>query len=272
MILFLFILGLFVGSFLGVLVDRIPKNKPFLTGRSYCDNCKKALSWLDLIPVVSFIFLKGKCRYCHANLSLFYPVIEITAGVMFALTYVFLISNFKFQISNFIELIYYLFIVSSLIVVFFTDLKYGIIPDKILYPAILVTFLWLIIGHQSPAPRSFSEVGLIINHLLTGIGSFLFLLAVPYLYFLLTKKFGMGGGDIKFAFLMGLILGFPNIVISFYIAFLTGAFFSIILILWKKKNIQSGKIAFGPFLVVGTILSLYWGNQISLYLMRLFGI
>ena len=272
MVLFLFILGLFVGSFLGVLVDRIPRKKSFLTGRSYCDNCKKTLAWYDLIPVVSFFLLKGRCRFCHTKLPFFYPIIEITTGVMFALTYGLLISNFKFQISNFIELIYYLFIVSSLIVVFFTDLKYGIIPDKIIFPATFVTFIWLIINHQTLAPRSFSEVGLIINHLLTGVGSFLFLLTVPYLYYLLTKKMGMGGGDIKFAFLMGLILGFPNIVVALYTAFLTGAFFSIILILWKKKSLPTGRIAFGPFLVLGTILSLYWGNQISLYLMRLFGI
>ena len=272
MVLFLFILGLFVGSFLGVLVDRIPRKKSFLTGRSYCDNCKETLAWYDLIPVVSFFLLKGRCRFCHTKLPFFYPIIEITTGVMFALTYGLLISNFKFQISNFIELIYYLFIVSNLIVVFFTDLKYGIIPDKIIFPATFVTFIWLIINHQTLAPRSFSEVGLIINHLLTGVGSFLFLLTVPYLYYLLTKKMGMGGGDIKFAFLMGLILGFPNIVVALYTAFLTGAFFSIILILWKKKSLPTGRIAFGPFLVLGTILSLYWGNQISLYLMRLFGI
>jgi len=267
-ILFLILLGLFTGSFLGVLVDRIPHKKSFIKGRSYCDNCKKNLAWFDLIPVVSYVLLKGRCRYCHVKLSVFYPIIEITAGIMFALTYIFVISNSQFLISNqilnpnslIINPVFYLFIVSVLIVVFFTDLKYGIIPDKILFPASLVTLVWLIINYQP----------LIINHILTAAGSFLFLMTIPYLYFLITKKMGMGGGDIKFAFLMGLILGFPVVIISFYTAFLTGAFFAIILILWKKKTL-AGKIAFGPFLVFGTLLSLYWGNQISLYLMRLFG-
>src|SRR3972149_7745017 len=202
MVLFLFILGLFVGSFLGVLVDRIPRKKSFLTGCSYCDKCKKKLNWYDLIPVVSFFLLKGKCRYCHTRLSLFYPIIEITTGIMFALTYGLLISNF-------IDLLYFLFIISTLIVIFFTDIKYGIIPDKVLFPAVIVTLFWLFLNPKS----------LIINHILSGVGSFLFLLTVPYLYYLLTKKMGMGGGDIKFAFLMGLILGFPNIVVALYTAF-----------------------------------------------------
>ena len=259
--LLLFIFGLFVGSFLGVLVDRISQNKPFINSRSHCEFCKHKLSFLDLIPLFSFAYLQGKCRYCHTRLSLFYPIIEITTGIMFALTYGLLISNFKFQISNFIDLLYFLFIISTLIVIFFTDIKYGIIPDKVLFPAVIVTLFWLFLNPKS----------LIINHVLSGVGSFLFLLTVPYLYYLLTKKMGMGGGDIKFAFLMGLILGFPLVLISFYTAFLTGAFVSIILILWKKKTL-TGKIAFGPFLVFGTLLSLFLGDYILRYVYFYLGI
>ena len=248
-IFILSLLGLFFGSFFGVLVDRLPRHEDVIKGRSHCENCKKELAWYDLLPVLSFVLLRGKCRYCKAKLSLLYPAIEISTGILFALTYAFFSS--QFSILNF-QLIYYLFIVSSFIVIFFTDLKYGIIPDKITYTAILVTFLWLIFGSQS----------LLINHLLSGAGAFLFFIVISYVFYFLTKKESMGGGDIKLSFLLGVFLGFPNIVISLYLAFLTGAFWSIILILWKRKKFRESTLPFGPFLVAGALVSIFWGDLI----------
>src|SRR3989344_1536255 len=140
----IFILGLTVGSFLNVLIDRLPNDKSIL-GRSYCDHCKKTLSWKDLIPVVSFVILRGKCRYCHTRLSYQYPLVELLTGFLFILTYQFATLNFQFSIFNF-QLIYYLLIVSCLIVVFFTDLKYGIIPDKIIFPASIITFVFIVLN------------------------------------------------------------------------------------------------------------------------------
>ena len=205
-LLILFILGVCIGSFLGVLVDRIPFGKSFLAGRSHCDYCKQKLSFLDLIPLLSFAFLKGKCRYCHRRLSIFYPAIELMTGILFVFTYWFVISNFQFPISNQLfnsqflnltssiinplSLIFYLFIVSGLIVVFFTDIKYGIIPDKIIFPSVLVTLVWLFINHlPAIASQQALQAGqsLIFNHLLSSLGAGLFFIAVPYLYFLLTK-------------------------------------------------------------------------------------
>jgi leader peptidase (prepilin peptidase) / N-methyltransferase len=259
-IFFIFILGLFVGSFLNVLADRLPRNETVIKGRSHCEKCKKDLAWYDLIPLLSFIFLKGRCRYCRVRLSYYYPMVEFVTGILFVLTALFVlespqfqISNFKFQINsqflNFhllISLAYYLFIVSSLIVVFFTDLKYGIIPDKIILPAILISFLYLILNANY----------LILPYLLSAVGACLFFL----LLFLITKGKGMGFGDVKFAFLMGLILGFPNIVISLYIAFLTGAIVGVILVIWRKKKISGASIPFGPFLVLGTLSAIFLGN------------
>ncbi|OGH02553.1 MAG: hypothetical protein A2798_02850 [Candidatus Levybacteria bacterium RIFCSPHIGHO2_01_FULL_37_17] len=247
-VVLLAILGLFVGSFLGVLVDRIPKNKPFLLGHSRCDFCKKELRWYELIPVLSFIIQSGKCRNCEKPLSIFYPAIELTTGILFAFTYWLTIYYLQSTTYN---LIFYLFIISNLIVVFFTDLKYGIIPNKIVFPAVCVTVLWLIVNHQP----------LVINHLLTAIGASLFLILISAVYYFVRKKESMGGGDIKFAFLMGIILGFPNIVIAFYIAFLTGAFYSLILILWGRLKLKDA-IPFGPFLVLGTFITLYLGEKI----------
>ncbi len=254
----LFIFGLCIGSFLNVLADRLPQDGSVIKGRSRCDKCKKTLKWYDLIPLLSFVNLKGKCRYCHARLSFFYPIIELTTGVMFAITTFFILNGSQFLISNFqllITLIYYLFIVSSLIVIFFADLKYGIIPDKIIFPSALISIAYLFFNHQS----------LIINHLLSAIGASFFFL----LLFLITKGRGMGFGDVKYAFLMGLVLGFPNIIVSLYVAFLTGAIVGCILIIWRKKALRGTSIPFGPFLVLGTLSAIFYGEVLVQSFLRM---
>jgi len=251
--LLIFIVGLFIGSFLGVLTDRIPRGETVVKGHSHCEFCKKTLKWHDLIPVFSFISTKGKCRYCRKSLSYYYPTIEISTGIMFVLAYIFASSQFViYNLSFIISILYYLVIVSSFVVIFFTDLKYGIIPDKILLLAILVSILCQLILNPS---------SLIIN-LLCGVGAFLFFILISVVFSALTKKDSMGGGDIKLVFLLGLILGFPGIIISLYVAFLTGALVGIILIIWRKKSFQKTTLPFGPFLISGALISLFWGNLI----------
>ena len=248
-ILLLFLVGLFVGSFLGVLVDRIPKRKPFIYERSICDFCKEKLNWYDLIPVLSFILLRGKCRYCKKTLPLFYPTIELLTGIVYILIYLFITTIFPFSYLN---LVYYFFICSLLIVIFYIDFKHGIIPDKILLSAVLATSIYLVVNNLS----------LIYIHFFSGVFASLFFLIISLLYFYFRKKIAMGGGDIKFAFLMGLILGFPGIIVGLYSAFLTAALYSIILIIWGKKAFLKDSIPFGPFLVLGTFISIFWGNLI----------
>jgi len=256
MVLLLFIAGLFIGSFLNVLVDRIPRGETFIKGHSHCEFCKKNLQWHDLIPVLSYIFLKGKCRYCKHPLSLLYPTIEISTGLLFALTYLFIPS------FSIIQVLYYLFIISSFIVIFFTDLKSGIIPDKILVPSVIVVFVYLLVTNPQ----------LLLINLLCGIGAFLFFVIISVVFLFLTKKESMGSGDIKLVFLLGLFLGFPNIIISLYIAFLTGGLIGIILIIWKKKSFQKATLPFGPFLVLGAITSLFWGNLIYAIALHILGV
>lgn len=244
-VVFLFILGISVGSFLNVVIDRLPFGKP-ITGRSHCDRCGKILSWFDLVPLFSFLFLHGKCRYCQKLLSWYYPIVELTTGILFILTCI--IITKIVTVITIMQLVFFLFIVSSLIVIFFTDLKYGIIPDKIIYLSIVVTFIYLILNTKY----------LILSHLLSAIGAFLFFL----LLFFITRGRGMGLGDVKFAFLQGLLLGWPNILIGVYAAFLTGAVAAIILVVWGKKRFRGSTIPFGPFLVIGTIIALFWGAAI----------
>lgn len=253
MILFLFILGLSIGSFLNVLIDRLPRRESIL-GRSYCEFCKKTLSWKDLIPALSFIYLRGKCRYCKAKLSYQYPIVEFITGLLFVLT-IYYLPYTNFSTNYLVSSIYYLTIVSSLIVIFFSDLKYGIIPDKIIFPAVLVSLVYLFIIHNS----------LFIIHIASAIGAFLFFLFI----YLITRGRGMGLGDVKLSFLIGLVLGFPGTIFALYIAFLTGGFIGIILILWKKKKLKYA-IPFGPFLVIGCGVSLFFQDQIIQRLLGLF--
>jgi leader peptidase (prepilin peptidase) / N-methyltransferase len=254
-IILLFVLGLFFGSFLNVLIDRLPKNKSIM-GRSHCEKCHKALIWKDLIPLLSFIYLHGRCRYCRTKLSFQYPLLEMVTGGLFILTYLYTIYHlsftnyhlqflFSYELLNLksliLNLLLNLSIVSVFIVVFFADLKYGIIPDKILIAGILVTLPYVFMIHNSE----------FMIHLLSALGAFLFFLIL----YLLTRGRGMGFGDVKLAFLLGLVLGFPGTFYAIYIAFLTGGLVGIILILWKKKKMKSS-VPFGPFLILGAFISL----------------
>lgn len=237
-----FFLGLCVGSFLNVLIYRMPRGLGFVKGRSFCPKCKNKLSWFDNLPLVSFVLLKGKCRYCRKTISWKYPAVELLTGTVFLLSY----------LSSLSCLSYLLF--AGLIVVFFIDLEYQIIPDEVILPlAVLFIVQGIIEIILSPLNTNF----LILNTFFPAIGSFLFL----YSIYLITKGKGMGFGDVKLAFLMGLVLGWPKIIVAFYLAFLTGAIIGIILILLRKAKLKQ-KIAFGPFLVLGTMIAYLWGDKI----------
>lgn len=229
-------LGLVIGSFLNVVIYRLPRGLGFVRGRSFCPKCKHKINWFDNVPVISFLILKGRCRFCGRKISWRYPLIELLAGALFYLSY---LSHLSF--------LSYL-LICGLVVIFFVDLEHQIIPDEIVIPLSILFLVYFLMTNPQL---------LITNYLITALISFLFL----YFIFLLTKGRGMGLGDVKLAFLMGLVLGFPKIVVAFYLAFLTGAFVGVILILLGKAKLKQ-KIAFGPFLVFGTIFSLLWGEKI----------
>jgi leader peptidase (prepilin peptidase)/N-methyltransferase len=239
---FLFLIGLCTGSFLNVLADRLPQGESVVWGRSHCDWCKKTLRWYELIPVASYMIQSGRCRRCRKPLSIQYPIVELVTGIGFVLL-------FPNNLS-----VYLLFM--SLLVIFVADLKFQIIPDSmIVWGCAAVLLHWY--GRGMPA-------GDIVQYILTGFACF----AAFYLLWLVTRGKGLGFGDVKFAPLMGLWLGFPAVVIALYIAFLTGAFAGVILMLGRKKTWKS-KIAFGPFLVLGTVVALIWQPQLTA-LWRLF--
>ena len=254
MIVFLlFILGLCIGSFLNVVIDRLPGGQT-LRGRSKCDHCGKTLDAKDLIPLFSYLILGGECRYCHKKISIQYPIVEFLTGVIFILVYaMFGLSLTPFGLAIFIlRLILY----STLICIFVIDLKLRIIPDELI---IIITVIAIIMR--------FIEGSLGWEAVLSGLSLFLIFLVL----YILTRGRGMGMGDVKYALVMGFFLGFPKVVIGFYTAFLTGALVSIILILRGKKRFGQ-TIAFGPFLVFATVVADIWGNTLWVYFQRIIGI
>jgi len=248
-ILLVFFIGLLIGSFLNVIIDRLPRGESFLTGRSYCDNCKHTLSWKDLVPLFSFIVLKGKCRYCKTRLSYQYPLLEVTTGSFFALTFYF------FTPSTLLSIVFALLITSILIVIFFIDLFEGIIPFILVIPGMILTIIYLYF--QSNMSQVFIHI---IAALVAG-GFF-------YLIYFITKRKGMGFGDVVFAVFMGLLLGFPNTFFALYIAFLTGGIISLILVLLRRKKLRGSTIPFGPFLVIGTYSAFLWGEYMTNYILK----
>ncbi|MDP3954932.1 MAG: prepilin peptidase [bacterium] len=253
--LLIFVLGLCIGSFLNVLIYRLPLSLS-LGGRSFCPKCKKKISWYDNIPLVSFILLRGKCRHCHSPISWQYPMVELLTGILVLGVSLRVLGGIRDVggIGGWIELVYLLFLVSALIVIFFVDLKHEIIPDSLVYPTIVLTVVFLIFNQQSAINNQQLPL---TNNLITSFVSGLFFLAL----YLVTRGRGMGFGDVKFAFLMGLVLGFPNILLALYGAFLTGAILGVILILIRRKRFGM-HIPFGPFLAFWTLIALFWGKEI----------
>lgn len=245
---FLFILGLCFGSFLNVLIDRLPKGKSVVRGRSFCDHCKHKLGWDDLIPVLSFILLNRRCRYCGKKISWHYPIVELTTGILFLFVYSLLIGIIRLDNNHFYYIYtYYLIITSCLLAIFVTDLKYRIIPDEVLIVQIVTALFYQVLFQKQ----------ILKGNILTGV---VFLLVFLFLV-IITKGKGIGLGDVKLAFVMGLVLGFPKIIVALYLSFLTGAVFSLILVLLKIKSLKS-TIAFGPFLCAATFVTLFYGNSL----------
>jgi leader peptidase (prepilin peptidase)/N-methyltransferase len=239
----LFILGLVLGSFYNVCIYRLPREESIAWPGSRCPHCRHPLSLLDNLPLVSFLLLKGSCRYCQTPISYQYPLVEGVTGVATVLI------GWKFGLSwGFIQA---LFLFSALLIVSFIDLSHQIIPDWITFPGIGMglIFSWLV---GSPGLWS-SLIGV-----LTG-GGLLWLLAVGYQ--LLAKKEGMGGGDIKLLAMIGAFLGWPGVFVTLLLGSFLGTLAGIVLILiWKKD--RTYPVPFGPFLSLGAVIHLFFGTAL----------
>ena len=273
--LLIFLFGTAIGSFLGVVCDRLINGESIMKGRSRCDHCHHKLGPLDLIPVFSFLFLGKKCRYCHKSLSWYYHIIEIVTGAVFVLaTY----TIFQFSqtlitdVDYYFLALYYLTILSTMIAIFFIDLRYGLIPFKLVGFATAVTLFWYLLlpslYFSSLEKQLFGLDITFLNILASALGAAAFF----FLLFYFTKGRGMGFGDVVYAFLMGLTLGSPRLLLGLYIAFLSGAVVSLLLVFFKKKKLKGGTIPFGPFLVAGNAISLLYGTTLVAWIFHLLGL
>jgi prepilin signal peptidase PulO-like enzyme (type II secretory pathway) len=261
-----FIFGLCIGSFLNCVIYRL-ESKKSLKGRSFCPHCKHNLGWQDLIPVFSFLFLKGKCRYCKKSISWQYPLVEIATGLIFLIIFNFQFSTFnEFSIFQFINLLFLFYVASVLIVIFVYDLKYYLIPDKILFPAIAITFIYRFLDFGNLNLFRISDFGFRISAIFSNFLFAAFIASGFFLViFLISAGRWLGFGDVKLAVLMGLLLGLPNVLVALFLAFFFGAIIGVGLIVLNKKNLKS-EVPFGPFLITGTFIALFWGSQmIQLY-------
>ncbi len=248
-----FIIGAVIGSFLNVCIYRIPRKESIVRPASRCTSCGNPIRFYDNIPILSYIFLWGKCRYCKAKLSFKYPLVEFLSAVLFVVV----LNRFGFN-SPWILLAYCIF-VSSLLVIFFIDLEHQIIPHGITLPGIPLA---VILGSTIlPDPFLRNEsLGFIasIEGCLIGAGSFYLIALYGSVIF---KKEAMGGGDLNMMAMVGGFLGWKGIILTAFIGSLTGSIVGVSLIVLRKREWAS-KIPFGPYLAVGALVSLFWGQDI----------
>lgn len=266
---FIFALGSIVGSFLNVVIDRLPQGQP-LTGRSHCDNCQRQLTSIELIPLFSFLIQKGKCKNCKTKLSWQYPTIELLTALLFVITYLKNPLNAIFStnpdlillLGDISFLLFKFFVISSLLSLTIIDIKDGLLPDEITLPTIGLTLI---------ANLALAIFGVMTYHDLLVVIGIAALIAFFFAFLIfITQGSGMGGGDIRLGLLIGLLLGWPKALIGLYVAFLTAAVVALLLIAIRKKRFGQ-TIPFGPFLVLGTYLMLFWGNEIQSFWFRIFG-
>ena len=273
MLLIIFIVGLCVGSFLNCLIYRLRRQKTIL-GRSYCPHCKQPIAWYDNIPLISFILLKGECRHCKRPIAWQYPAVELATGILFVLAYInfqffppqrdpaMAVTIFNFQTISDVQILKFQFIIHNsklliqllrdwlfvciLIVVFIYDLRWQLILDKVTVPAIIVAFglnLWLGMNWLNLLAAA-------------GIGGGFFLAQ-----YLISRGRWIGGGDIRLGVLMGLMLGWPQILTALILAYVSGAVVGVGLLLERKKQLSS-RLPFGTFLSAATIVAMLWGEEI----------
>lgn len=238
-----FIIGAILGSFFNVVGLRIPKRLPFTNDRSYCPVCKTQLTSFDLIPIISFIFLKGKCRYCRATISVLYPFVEGATGLLFAFSY--------WHIGFTPELPAILLLISMLMILFVTDITCMLIPNNI-----LLFFLPLLI-----IARILSPLDPWYDSLIGFAAGFIIVAGI-----IILSKGGMGSGDMKLFAVLGIMLGWKRTLLTLFLGSVLGLLIGGTMLLIQKAG-RKQPIPFGPYIILGALISyFYGGNLIAKYL------
>jgi leader peptidase (prepilin peptidase)/N-methyltransferase len=242
--------GAMIGSFLNVCICRLPKEESIVTPGSHCPQCGKPIRWYDNLPVVSFLLLRGKCRHCHRSISVQYPLVEAITALLSLL----LFNRFGPSLHY---VVYFAF-TAALVVITVIDLHHQIIPDVISLPGIGAGLLasWIL-------PDT-SVVNALLGVLLGGGSLFL----VATLYEWLFKREGMGGGDVKLLAMIGAFLGWKAVILTILLSSLIGSIVGIAVILWKGRDFKYA-IPFGPFLSLGAVIALFYGERLIFWYLTL---
>ena len=249
------LVGLLVGSFLNVVIVRLGSGESIWFGRSRCPHCRAKLGASELVPLFSFVVLGGRCRSCKDRISLQYPVVEVLTATLFAL----FAFNFLVLASGEVEWRGLLIgacalaVLSGLIVIAVYDIRYYIIPDKVLAPLIVLALLYQLL-----------QGGTFFPALLAASAGALFF----FLLFWFSRGAWMGFGDVKFAFFMGLFLGPEGLILALFCAFVSGAIIGVALMAARRKHLGD-HVPFAPFLILGTAISFFAGTQIIAWYLNL---
>ena len=246
------IFGALIGSFLNVCIFRLPKEESIVTPGSHCPHCQKPIKFYDNVPLVSYILLNGKCRYCRESISIQYPLVEGITALVSLILFV--------RFGPTLSYVFYFSFIAALIVISIIDLYHQIIPDVISLPGIGVGLL------ASLAIPQIDIIDSLIGALLGG-GS-LFIVATLYQW--LFKREGMGGGDVKLLAMIGAFLGWKAVILTILLGSLLGSVSGIIVMVLRGKDFKYA-IPFGPFLSLGAVISLFYGQDLIrwyLYLNR----
>lgn len=241
-----FIFGICIGSFLNVCIFRLPAGKSIVHPPSSCPGCNAAIRFYDNIPVLSYFILRGQCRNCHTPIAFRYVMVEILGGLMA----VCVVLRFGPSVQG---IIYYGFI-AALLVITFIDIDYHIIPDVISLPGILLGFA------ASFFIPTLSWMDSLIG-ILAGGGS---LYTVAWVYERITGKEGMGGGDIKLLAMIGAFIGWKGVLLTIFMASAIGTLVGLIAMLKEKKDMKM-RIPFGPFLAIGAVICIFFGNELIVW-------
>ncbi len=234
----LFLLGLATGSFLNLCIDRLPKRESILSPPSHCDVCQHKLQLLDLVPLVSYLYLKGGCRYCGVKIHYRVPLVEAMTGLIFVLLW----NHYGLSIELAIAMLF----ASLFIVILVIDLEHHLILNRVVYPAIVLAFLARILT------PNYGIISVVTGGM-TGAG---ILLLVALIF-----PGGMGMGDVKLAALIGLLVGFPQVFIALLICFVSGGAAASGLLLARLKG-RKDPIPLAPFLIAGLIVTVFYGEEI----------
>jgi leader peptidase (prepilin peptidase) / N-methyltransferase len=261
--IFIFALGLIIGSFLNVCILRIPEERSIVAGSSSCMDCGAKLTAVDLVPLFSYLFLRGKCRHCGKKISPIYPIVESLTGVLFLLLYIKFGLFYPPTLLSIFSFVIYMAFIAILIVISFIDYRHMIIPNGLIIALLILGVVQIAITLITGDFKSW--IACVIGFFAGGVPLLLIALFCEYV----LKKEAFGGGDVKLMAAAGFLTGWKLTITSYLIGIILGAIVGVILLASGKKK-RGDQIPFGPFLAIGIAASIFFGDVLINWYLGLF--